>query len=103
MKPCIVFAIALVLAIWLPEPAFPHGHYSWIMDNPDTASCCGERDCRAVDGGAVRYLDPGRWFVQGQEVPAGRTFQSSDNAFHACYFDPGRWLEPRCLFVPGVS
>jgi hypothetical protein len=103
MKIIAVFAVAVMLALVLTEPVLGHDHFNWIMNNPHTASCCGERDCRQIDGRVVRYEDPGIWFVQGKPVPRGRTFQSKDNLFYACYFDPGRWEQPRCLFIPGMS
>lgn len=101
--PRVVGLVILGIGIAFAVPVWGHDHFDWIMNHPDTAACCGERDCRIIDHRLVRYEEPGRWFVQGKEVPPGKTFQSRDNLFYACYFDPGRWEQPRCLFVPGVS
>ena len=93
-------ALAIGLAL-LPAAATAHDHYQWIMDNTATSHCCGPRDCRQVDPRTVRY--DGGWLVRERPVPKGHTYPSRDQDHHACYADPGRWLEIRCLFIPGVS
>lgn len=82
------------------QRARAHGDMSWIMDNPKTAYCCNEKDCRQVVGGEVERVDGG-WRV----LDTGQVFEDGSPHIHPSrdinlYWC--RWPEPtvRCLFVP---
>jgi hypothetical protein len=95
---------ALAALAWTAiKPANAHGIASlWIMNNPLTASCCGPRDCRALeDGDSVELID-NVWRLNGW--PVTRVYPSLDERARpwGCFNAP-EYVRPRCLFLPGTA
>lgn len=74
---------------------------NWIMDNPETAWCCGPTDCYPVTGRV--YLTPQGWRVKGLKgaVPVDKTYPSKRPGPWAC--QTGSLTILRCLFLPGAG
>lgn len=91
-----------LLGLLLASPAMGHGHASWIMNNPQTSYCCGERDCRPLADSEV-LRTPAGWVVNGRLVPPRSIYPTQDGTsrFWACFVEPAL-TEPRCLFIPAM-
>lgn len=98
-------ALAAALAVALiPTAAAPHGAHKWIMENPETAYCCGPKDCFIIPKGQISVGAGGWTFTfrnRVYRVPFGdgRIHTSIDSDFHACFIVEGDF-DMRCFFRP---
>jgi hypothetical protein len=109
----LMLATAAVL-VMIPIAARGHGDAQWIMDDPNTRSCCGPSDCFPAGqmGISVEEIGPDTWLVTvTPEHPAiyantrtrvfregdPRMYLSPDHHFWACAYGN----DIRCFFRPG--
>jgi len=96
----IVFLLAGLSAGFF-TPAWGHGEFDWIMNDPNPAisSCCGPADCEHVKTGDIEATGAG-WYLKetGEVIPFDKTFPSKDGQVARCrYLATGK---TRCLFIP---
>lgn len=100
--------LAMIIAAIPACPAAAHGWYTDKIDPVTRMGCCGDMDCRAIEGRDVRELADGGYLYLPRQwrVPAARVQRSRDSHFHICEtatFDQNasalewRWV---CFFAP---
>jgi hypothetical protein len=94
----------LFVAVLVPTLALAHDDGTeFIWQNPQTAWCCNERDCRRAHPDEAVENAPDVWTVtvSGQS----RVFRRGDRGFYDSY-DGDVWVcatkgvAPRCFFAP---
>lgn len=100
IRPAILAAALALLA----GPARGHGDARWIMDDPQTAFCCGPQDCEPAPPGEVVEIGPDAWRFRGVDFHRGdrRTFPAQPHPTQGLVF---WYCQPqgqpvRCLFFP---
>ena len=106
----VLVAVLAFLAVFLPLASWGHGEADWIMNNPETAHCCGPQDCQPIPDEIVTMDEHGynvEWNGQTHRFHFNSTrnlYPSKDQRFWMCvYLDDEESFEggtPRCLFPP---
>jgi len=100
--------LAVLLGGFFASVAYAHGDARWIMQNPITAHCCSERDCKPLADGAVSITTAG-YYIEGRKeiIPFKSAYASVDGRYWLCVTlgDSEEWPNgaTRCFFAPATG